>query len=159
MAQYTVNVQATSNTSGNVDDTFVEIKAAANVTFKVKRVRVGYGDGNQSAGVDNSFRIKLYRWDTTTGGSSSSFTPVARDGNKGAATSTVKIKNGTTALALGTTNVTVIDIIGPNGRVLFEWLARDEDDMIVCKPGGFFGVVLSSQVVSQIFTCSVDFVE
>jgi hypothetical protein len=159
MTQYTVNVQATSNGSGNTADVFTEIKAASNVVIKIKRIRVTYGDGTQTAGVDNSFSIKLYRWDTTTGGTSASFTPVPRNPNTNAATSTVKIKSGTTALALGTTNVTIVDIIAPNGRAMWEWLARDDDDMIQTKAAGFFAVVIASPVVSQLFTVTVDFVE
>lgn len=159
MAQFTVNVQATSNTTINTDDVFVEIAAAAGKIFKVKRVRCGYSDGTATVGVDNYFRIKIMRWDTTTGGSSSSYTPLPRDGNAVAAISACKIKNGTTALALGTTNVTTLDIISVNGRALYEWLGRDDEDLIVVKPASLFSVVVSSGVASQKFTVSVDFVE
>lgn len=159
MGQFTVNVQATSNSTINTDDTFVEIASVSSKLFWVKRVRVGFSDGTATAGVDNHFRVKLMRWDTTTGGTSSSFTPVPRNGASVAANSTVKIKSGTTALALGTTNVTTVDIIAPNGRALYEWLARDDDDMIAPKAGSFFGVVIASAVVSQLFTVSCDFVE
>jgi hypothetical protein len=159
MGQYGCNVQATSNTSTNTDDTFVELNATSGLQFRVKRVRVGYSDGTATAGVDNHYRIKLYRWDTTTAGSSSSFTAIKRNANQAAATTTCKIKNGTTALALGTTNVEIVDTICPNGRALYEWLARDEEDMIVVKPASFFGVVIASSVVSQKFSVSVDWLE
>jgi hypothetical protein len=158
LAQYTTVVQATSNSTVNTADTFLELKAPASVTIKIKRVRVGYGDGTQTAGVDNHFRVTLYRWNTTTAGSSSSYTPVPRNANSQVAVSTAKIKNATTALALGTTQ-TVLDIIAPNGRALYEWLARDDDDMIVTLPGDCFAVVIQSPVVSQLFTCSVDHIE
>lgn len=157
--QYTANVQATSNTSTNTDDVFIELNSTSGLIIKVKRVRVGYSDGTATAGVDNHFRIKLMRWDTTTGGSSTSFTAIKRNANQGAASTTVKIKNGTTALALGTTNVETLDIISPNGRALYEWLARDDDDMIVVKPASFFAVVIASAVVSQKFTVTVDWIE
>ena len=160
MPQYIANVQATSNTTINTEDVFIELKAPASVTFKVKRVRVGYGDGTQTAGVDNHFRIKLARWDTTTAGSATTFTPIARNGNSPASILTsCKIKNGTTALALGTTNVTVVDLISVNGRALYEWLSRDEDDYVVVKPASCFAVVIQSSVVSQLFTASCDWVE
>ena len=160
MAQYTSNVQATSNSSTNTEDLFLELKSSSSTTyFTVKRVRVGFSDGTDTAGVDNHFRIKLVRYDTTTGGTTASFTPVARDANKQAAVTTCKIKSGTTACALGTTNVTVVDLISVNGRALYEWLARDDDDMIVVKPGSLFCVALQSSVVSQKFTVSVDHIE
>src|SRR5215510_465176 len=159
MAQYKANVQATSNTSTNTEDVFIEVKAPANVTVKFKRVRVGYGDGTQTAGVDNHFRIELARWDTTTGGSATTFTPILVNANNTAAVATCKIKNGTTALALGTTNVTVLDLISVNGRALYEWLARDDDDMIVVKPASCFAVVIQSSVVSQLFSATCDWVE
>jgi hypothetical protein len=160
MPQYVANVQATSNSSANTEDVFIELKAPANVTFKVKRVRAGFSDGTDTAGIDNHFRIKLARWDTTTAGSATTFTPIARNQNAPASILTsAKIKNGTTALALGTGTVTIVDLISVNGRALYEWLARDEDDYIVVKPAGCFAVVLQSSVVSQKFTVSCDWVE
>jgi hypothetical protein len=159
LAQYTANVQATSNTSTSTDDTFLEVKAAASTIIKIKRIRVGFGDGTLTAGVDNHFRIKLMRWDTTTGGTSASFTPIKKNANASAAAATVKIKSGTTALALGTTNVETVDIIGPNGRALWEWVARDDDDMIQVKAAGLFAVVIASPVASQKFSVTVEWVE
>lgn len=158
MAQYSIVSVATSNTSVNTDDTFVEIDSPATVCIKIKRVRVGWGDGTQTAGVDNHFRVKLIRTVTGTAGAGTAFTPVKRNATSVAAGSTVKIKNGTTALALGGT-VTIVDQFAPNGRALFEWIARDDDDMIVTAPGEFFAVVIASSVVSQLMTVSVDFVE
>lgn len=159
MGQYAVNVQATSNSTINTDDVFVEIKAAASVIFKIKRVRVGFGDGTQTAGVDNHFRIKFMRWDTTTAGSATTSTIIPKNANLAAASATGKQKTGTTALALGTTNVTTVDILSVNGRALYEFLARDEEDYIVVKPASCFGLVLSSAVVSQLFTVTVEWVE
>lgn len=159
MVQYTINVQATSNSSTNTDDVFVEITAASGKQFKVKRVRASFSDGTDTAGVDNHFRVKLYRWDTTTGGTSASFTPVPRNQNSAAAASTVKIKSGTTALALGTGTVTIVDTLTPNGRAMYEFLARDEDDKVIVKTAGLFAVVIASPVVSQHFSVSVDFEE
>lgn len=159
MAQYTTNVSATSNVTLNTPDTFVELKGPAAVTFKVKRVRVGFSDGTATAGVDNYFMVKIYRWDTTTGGSATTFTPIPRNGNMGAAGTTAKVKTTTTALALGTTNVTIVDQISVNGRALYEWLARDDDDMITVKPATCFGVVIQSGVASQKFTVSCDHME
>jgi|SRR6266487_962075 len=159
MGQYVANVQATSNTTINTEDVFIELTAPASTTIKIKRVRVGFSDGTSTAGVDNHFRVKLLRYDTTTAGSSTAFTPIKRNQNSPAAVATCKIKTGATALALGTGTVTIIDLIAPNGRALYEWLARDDDDMIVTKAAGLFAVVIQSAVASQLFTASVDWVE
>ena len=163
MAQYTTNVTATSNSTANTAHVFIELKAPTAITIKIKRVRVGFSDGTATAGVDNYFLVKLYRWDTTTAGSSSAFTPVPRNANLPIsvlpASGSCKTKTTTTALALGTTNVTIVDQISLNGRALYEWLARDDDDMIVVKPASCFAVVLQSGVVSQKFMVSVDHME
>lgn len=158
MAQYSIVAIATSNTSVNTDDGFIEIDSPATITIKIKRVRIGLGDGTIIAGVDNHFRIKLMRWTTGSGSAGTAFTPVKRNGTSVAAVSTVKIKNGTTAFALGTTTE-IVDQIAPNGRALYEWIARDDDDMIVTKPGEYFAVVISSPIASQTFTVSCDFME
>jgi hypothetical protein len=160
LGQYTSNVQATSNTSINTEDLFLEIKAPASVTIKIKRVRVGFSDGTATAGVDNHFRIKMVRYTTSTAGAATTMVPVPRDANRQVTTlATVKIKNGATACALGTTAVVVVDLISVNGRALYEWLARDDDDMIVTLPGQCFCIGIQSAVASQLFTVSVDHVE
>lgn len=158
MAQYSIVCVATSNTSVNTDDGFVEIDSPATICIKIKRVRISWGDGTATTGVDNMFRVKLMRWTTGSGSAGTAFTPVKRNGTSVAAVSTAKIKATTTAFALGTTTE-IIDQIPINGRAIFEWIARDDDDMIVTKPGEYFAVVISSSVVSQAFTITVDFLE
>jgi len=161
MTQYTTNVQATSNSSINTEDLFLELKAAAGTTIKIKRVRVGFSDGTATAGVDNHFRVRLYRYTTTTAGTTG--TPgvdrVPRNVNSNAATATSKGKATTTACVIGTTSVTTSDIVSVNGRALYEWLARDDDDMIVTLTAGCFCVAIQSAVASQLFTVTVDHVE
>ena len=160
MGQFKSVVQATSNTTINTEDLFVELKAPAAVTIKIKRVRVGFSDGTATAGVDNHFRIKMVRYTTSTAGTTAAFTPVPINANGPvAATGAVKIKSGATACVLGTTAVVVVDLISVNGRALYEWLARDDDDMIVTLPGQCFCVALQSAVASQLFTVTVDHVE
>lgn len=158
MAQYSIVCVATSNTVVNTDDGFVELKAPAAITVKVKRVRIGWGDGTATAAVDNMYRVKLMRWTTGSVTAGTAFTPVKRNGTSVVAISTVKIKATTTAFALGTTQ-DIVDQIPINGRAIYEWIARDDDDMIVTKPGEYFAVVISSAVVSQAFTVTVDFLE
>jgi hypothetical protein len=158
MAQYSIVCVATSNTTINTDDGFIEIDAPASTCIKIKRVRVCWGDGTAAAGVDNMFRVKLMRWTTGSATAGTAFTPVRRNGTAVTALSTVKIKATTTAFALGGTTE-IVDQISLNGRAVFEWIARDDDDMIVTKLGEYFAVVISSAVASQLFTITCDFVE
>jgi len=158
VAQYSIVCVATSNSVVNTDDGFIELKAPTAITVKVKRVRIGWGDGTATAAVDNMFRVKLMRWTTGSVTAGTVFTPVKRNGTSVVAISTVKIKATTTAFALGTTQ-DIVDQIPINGRAIYEWIARDDDDMIVTKPGEYFAVVISSAVVSQAFTVTVDFLE
>jgi hypothetical protein len=161
MAEYSLTVNATSNTTINTDDVFVELGAASGVQFRVKRVRVGYGDGSQTVGLDNHFKIKLYRWDVTTGGTSMAGVIVKKNPLSPAAVTTAKTKNTTTALALGTTNLEILDNINPNARAIYEWIARDEDDYYWSKAGtaGFFAIVIASAVTAQKFQVTVEWME
>lgn len=156
MAEYSLTMNAT-NSSLNTDYTFVELGAASGVQFKVKRIRVGYSDGKATVGIDNHFRIKLYRWDVTTAGSSIAGTIIKQNPYSPAASTTAKIKNGTTNLALGTTNLEVLEIIGTNGRAMWEWVANDEDECWWSKSGtaAFFAVVISTASSSQKFQVSI----
>jgi hypothetical protein len=176
MAQFTVGLTATSNSSINTQDLWIEIGGTTAATLKVKRVRAGYGSGLQSAGIDNSFLVQFYTYNTTTGGAPTTLTlPTSnssvnsasgnlfatRNANYGTtvpAGLTVKVKNATTPLVLGTTSVQLQDQISPNGRALYEWLARDDDDMIVTTPAHFFAVALAAATASQVFTMTVDFI-
>jgi hypothetical protein len=161
MAEYSLTMNATSNTSINTDDVFVELGAASGNQFKVKRVRVGYGDGSQTVGLDNHFKVKLYRWDVTTGGSSSAGVIVKKNPLSPTAVTAAKIKTTTTALALGGTNVEILDNVNPNNRAIFEWIARDEDDYWWSKAGtaAFFAVVIASAVTAQKFQVTVEWME
>jgi hypothetical protein len=182
MPQYIAGVTATSNSTANAVDLFLEITAPSSSIIKIKRVRVGYGSGNQSAGIDNNFLIQLFRYTTTTAGSPTTLTYApANNSTAGdsfitnglfagniwtsrnyyveSSHSTVKVKNGSTSCVIGTGSVQIVDEMCPNGRALYEWLARDDDDMIVTQAGDCFCIALASQTASQVFTVTCDFVE
>src|SRR4029077_17895832 len=99
MGQFKTMVQATSNTSINTEDLFLELKAPASVTIKIKRVRVGFSDGTATAGVDNHFRVKLVRYTTSTAGTTATPTVdrAPTNANSTAAIATSKGKSTTTA--------------------------------------------------------------
>jgi len=142
----------------------------------MKRVRVGLGGPLYTAGLDNVFLVQYYRYGTSTAGAPTTVSLAGTSSAVGAAAGnffnqrdgtitgavptglTVKVKAGTTACVIGTTSVVIVDQIVPNGRALYEWLARDDDDMYRTTIGGFFCVALSSPVASQVFTITADFV-
>src|SRR5437867_5957407 len=113
MVQYVVGCTATSNATPNTIDTWIELQAPSSLMVKVKRVRVGFGSGTQSAGIDNHFLIQFYRYTTTatvtpstitfpssvstSGLSAGSFFTQRSPGNaRASGLTTVKVKNGAT---------------------------------------------------------------
>lgn len=179
MVQYVVGCTATSNATPNTQDAWIELAAPASMMIKVKRVRVGFGSGTQSAGIDNNFLVQFYRYTTTStttpstltfpastsaaGLSAGSFFTQRSPGNaKASQLTTVKVKNGATAFTLGTGTVQLVDQISPNGRALYEWLARDDDDMIFTTGAAAaecFAIAITSNIASQVFTATIDWIE
>jgi len=162
MARYSVTVNATSNSTINTEDLFVEL-ALSTVAYKIKRVRVRLGGGSvlAIAGVDNDFEVSL-RSLQTLGSGGTAGTEVARHEAGDAADVVAVVKNGTTNFTLGTANSTY-DTVVKNGRETYEWIAIDENDTIITHPttasGNIFGVVISSAVVSQLFQVTVEWEE
>ena len=128
MVQYVVGCTATSNSSANTQDAWIELQAPSGMMIKIKRVRVGFGSGTQSAGVDNHFLLQFYRYTTTSTTTPSTLTFPASNSTVNAAAgslftqrspgnakasqlTTVKVKNGTTAFILGTGTVQLVDQI------------------------------------------------
>jgi hypothetical protein len=159
MPQYVAWVAATTNSSAGTQDLFVEVKGASGVEINIKRVRAALGNNAQTVGQDATFIVQKYRYTTTTAGSTTSFTPVPMDGNRSAANATAKVKTGTTACVIGTGSVININAPPVNGRAIFEWVARDDEDMIVTLPSDCFCVALQCAVASQVAYAEVAWVE
>lgn len=160
MGRYSVIVTATSRNAINTEDIFVEL-ALSTVAFKIKRIVVRLGDGTETVGVDNNFRVRVATMQTAGSGGTTA-TEVNRDAGGDAADVVATVKNGTTNFTLGTVN-TVNDQIVKNGRETYEWIAKDEDDAIRTHPttasGNLFAVIIQSAVVSQLFTVTVEWDE
>lgn len=151
--QYTCTVNATSNTSANTEDTFIEISG---VVVYVKKVRVRFGDGTV-AEADTQARVRLVR--KTAGGATGTGGTIVRMNQEGRTSgATVNVKNGTSAFTTATLG-DVVDTGVFNHRAIFEWIARDEDDKIKIHPtlgsGGMFAVLVQSPTVSEKFQVSV----
>ncbi len=158
MGEFAVTVNATSNSSANTADTFVELSG---VLLGIKRIRVRLGDGTATAGVDNDFVINIVR-KTAGGATGTAGTIVRMNIMGGAPAATCNVKNTTSAFTTATTQA-IIDTAVVNGRAIYEWVARDEDDIIrnhiTLGSGGMLGITIASSVVSQKFQVTVYYVE
>lgn len=134
MPRYTSLVNATSNSSGGTEDTFIDIDAAASQVFKVYRIRVSIN----TAASDGRTQVRVYR-KTAIGSGSTTGTIVKLDPLTPASAAAVTIKNGTSTYASGTTGDKLMEAQF-NNRGVFEWVARDTEDMIRSGSGDMIGV-------------------
>jgi hypothetical protein len=154
MAEYSVTVNATSNGTVNTEDTFVELSG---LVVGILRVEARLGDGTATAGLDNDWRIRLVR-KTAGGATGTGGTAVRFDQEGRTSGATVTVKNTTSAF----TTATLGDVIYTqvcNGRALFQWMPRSDDEIIrthvTLGSGGMFAVLIQSSVVSQKFQVNV----
>jgi len=125
--------------AANADSLAIEITAPANVTVKIRRIRISHDDGTATASSDYHRRVKLVT-ESVAGTGGSSYTPVPTDINATASACTVKVNGG--SFVVGTIDRT-IDINSQHNTTDFLWQARDEDDKIIIKAGGIFGVIVN----------------
>ena len=154
MPQYIGNVQATSNSTANTFDTFIEIDLPASTIAKIKRIRVSFN----TAASDANCRIKLARKSATGSGTTAAMSEIKKNPLAPAAVAVGTIKSGTNTWAEGTI-VDIIDEIQVNCRGIWEWIARDEDDYIVTESGGLFGVNLAVSSASIVCKVTMEWVE
>jgi len=154
MAQYIGFVSATTNTSVNTEDTFIEIDMPASTIAKIKRIRVSHN----TAASDSCTRILLCRKSATGAGTTIAMTEVKKNPLAPAALCVGTIKSTTNTWAAGTKTDT-LDDIQVNGRGIWEWVARDDDDMIVLESGGIFGVNIMNNTASIILKVTIEWVE
>lgn len=153
MAQYTCTVNATSNTSTSTEDTFIELFPPANVSILLKRVRISL----TTPALDTQMSVRVTRA-SAAGATGTSFTPIERRPAGPASVTTVNVKNGTSAFTVGT----VVDVLmntAFNGRGLFEWVARDERDIIESGVNQRMGILFKSGTASTVITAECDWEE
>ena len=161
MARYVVDVNATSNTVVDTEDTFVEL-ALSGVAIKIKRVTVRLGGGAlAAAGVDNDFEVRLVR-KTAAGTGGTGGVEVRKQQASRTPSVVATVKNGTTAFSTATLGDLIEDAI-KNGRETYEWISKEDEDTITTHPttasGNIFAVIISSAVVSQRFQVIVEWDE
>jgi len=157
MAQYTINVNATSNSSANTDDVFIQLVNTAAVTAMVKRVRVSFP---ATTPADFEAQIKVARFSATSAATTTAASELKRRQNGPAGICTGFTKSGTNAFGTGTVTDTVIQA-SVNTRSVFEWIARDEYDYIEAALGTTAGVNVVVQVssASQLINAEMDYEE
>lgn len=150
MAEYQVNVAATSNSSANTFDEFIELKAASGTSITLKRVRVSF---IATTPADNLCQIKITRNSAAgTFTSGTSYTPLKLRQNSPASTVTATIKNSTNAAQVGTiTDTPVYD--GVNTRSVYEWIAADQEEWIESVVAQYIAISLAVSAAS--FQCNV----
>jgi hypothetical protein len=155
-AEYTINVNATSNASGNTNDTFLQINNGTSMSAMLKRVRVSFP---ATTPADNEVQVSVVR-NSTAGSGGSAFVALKRRQNAPTGVATIQIKNGTASFTVGTTTDTPIRA-SVNQRSVFEWIARDEYDYIEAVPGtlGFIAVAVQCSAASQLINAEADYEE
>lgn len=136
----TYSAQVTDYFDTQNDELAIEIIAPANETVKIKKIRIMYGNGIETATSDSYRRAKLVL-ESAAGTGGASYTPIKTDPNSVASSSTVKI--GTGSFTPGTISTT-IDTLSIHTATDFYWAAADEDDKIVLDPSNTFGIIIAS---------------
>jgi len=146
MPEYAINLNATSNTSANTEDEFVEIPQPYS---KIKRIEVRQGNGTEAGGVDNNFRVRLLVLSVLSAGAPVAATEEKLDQNSRASGLAVVVKNGTTALALGTVAAVLHQAVR-NARetYVYDREVKMNTDLV---DGGGFAIAIQSPVVSTLF--------
>ena len=146
MTYFSCTVRATSNSSANTEDTFIDLDAASNAIVKLVRIRVV---PTATTAADNTIRVKIAR-KSAIGSGSTGGTEISLNGAHTAAAATVAtIKNGTSTYGAGTITDTIDDAINFNQRGTWEWIARDDNEKISTSAGGIIGVNCFASAASQ----------
>jgi len=154
MGQYVTLVSATTNSSGGTEDSFIDITPASGRIVKIVRISVTVN----TASDDSRYNIKIIR-KSAQGTGSVAGTIVKKDPLMSAtAASTTQVKNGTSAFAAGT----AVDLVmSPNfnGRAGFDWVARDDQDMIVSNTAQIIGLNIICDQASKVVNCRLEWRE
>ena len=145
-----MNVQATSNSSANTSDAFLELKAPTSTTVLLKRIRVS---SHATTPADNMIYIRLNR-SSAAGATGTGLTPLRMRQNAPVSvitSSNAFVKNGATAFSIGTVTDTPIKS-AVNQRGVWEWIARDKDDYIECGSAAYFNLEIQVSAASQLIS-------
>ncbi len=148
MPSYTHTVSATTNGTINTDDLFHELNPA-NASL-IKRVEVSV----RTPASDARLIVRLARFSTAgTGGEAG--TLVAKDEGMRASGAAVQQKMTTTNFTLGTLDANILTV-AVNGRAIWTWVPRGDEEMIRIEAADFFSVVIQCDLVSIIVDVTVE---
>ena len=153
MGQYCSIVSATSNGSGDTEDTFLDITPAASRTVKIVRIRVSCN----TAADDSRIRVKVCRKSAQGTGSIAGIITKKDPGVDTSANSTQK-KDTTVAFTAGT----IVDVVYDdnfNARAVWEFVARSDADMIRSGVAQIIGVNLLVSAASKVCHVLVEWEE
>lgn len=148
MGSYIHTVSATTNGTINTDDLFAELNPA-NIA-KIKRVEIAV----RTPASDARIIARLARFSTAgTGGVAGA--EVEKDGGGRPADAAVLEKNGATNFTLGALTDDFLTV-PVNGRAIYTWVPRGEEEKIRIEAAEFFGVVLQCDLVSIICDVTIE---
>lgn len=147
MAEYILNLSATSNVTPNTFDQYIELKAATSTTILLKRCEVSF---TTTTPQDQTAQIKILR-NSAAGTATSGLTPTPAKlrQNSPASTATVVTKNGTNAFTTGA-NVDTPKFDGVNTRSFFLWIAADQEEWIESTVAGYIAIAVAISIASMI---------
>ena len=154
MAQYRVAFTATTNSSAAVEDTWLEIFPPANVSVTIKRLLIGNVDTTPSDG----YILPRWRRASTAGSGGTAANIIKLRPEAPDSVCTVTRKVTTVAFSLGTL-VTEVTVACFNARGIWEWVARDADDMISSDVNQRISLLLRSQAASHDLAVQCDWEE
>lgn len=156
MGQYSTAVSgASTSATQNTDQTFIELLPPSGVSIQLKRIRASF----TGAATDVMIRIRVNRV-SAAGATGTSGTIVKKRPGSPAAVTTSTIKNAASAFSVGTLVDTPLDV-NVNSRGVFEWIARDEFDIIESGVNQRIAISAtnSSSAVAQTMTMEADWLE
>ena len=136
-----------NQTTANTDDVQIEVNIPANVTIRVRRIRIEDNSGQGAALADLPMRVKLLQTSTTMA-DGSAFTPVKLDPRVPASACTCKVKTASTSVATPGTITRTFDQLSLRSEHEFELFARDNWDAITINGAAFFAIVLSTSSIT-----------
>lgn len=155
MGTYVSQVSATSNSSANTEDEFVELTAAASTSAFVKRVRISCNTPNS----DVTITARICIMSGQGGGYGSGTSVKKRLGQAAPACFTTnRIKSGTTPFTLGGITSTVYQD-NVNGRSIWEWIPRGNEEFIDSGIAGIVAVLIKVSAASVILNVQVEWEE
>lgn len=153
MSVYTIKVNATTNGTIDTKDAFVDLDAPASQAFKLTRYKISV----RTPASDARLIVQVLR-KSAIGAGSVAGTEVRKDPLAPAPLVVATIKSGATNYAVGTI-VDTLDEFSMNGRAIYEWVPRSDDEMITSASGDIIGINIECDTASILVDVTVEWEE